>query len=62
MGVEHESLTPINGTDTLGRSGFYIHGDNSAQDSSASNGCIILNNATRTAIDQSGIGTLTVVH
>ena len=34
-------LTPIEGTDTFGRSGFMIHGDNSALDHSASEGCIV---------------------
>ena len=34
-------LTPFDGTETFGRSGFMIHGDNSALDHSASEGCII---------------------
>jgi hypothetical protein len=36
-------LTPLPGTPSLGRLGGYlIHSDNSAQDYSASNGCIVL--------------------
>lgn len=31
----------------LGRSGFYVHGDNRAADGSASSGCIILDRPTR---------------
>lgn len=35
-------LTPMPGTDTHGRAGFMIHGDNKALDHSASHGCVIL--------------------
>src|ERR1035438_5349284 len=34
-------LSPAAGTDTYGRSGFLMHGDNSKGDHSASKGCII---------------------
>ena len=34
-------LTPCDGTETFGRSGFLIHGDNSALNHSASEGCIV---------------------
>lgn len=34
-------LTPLEGEEMFGRSGFYFHGDNSAHDMSASKGCII---------------------
>lgn len=34
-------LTPMPGTETFGRSAFYIHGDNSKHDESASHGCIV---------------------
>jgi len=34
-------LTPIEGTDTFGRSGFMVHGDNQALNHSASEGCIV---------------------
>ena len=34
-------LTPIEGTETFGRAGFMIHGDNSALNHSASEGCIV---------------------
>lgn len=41
-------LTPDKGTETYGRSGFLIHGDNST--GTASEGCIILNRAARELI------------
>jgi hypothetical protein len=34
-------LTPCEGTETFGRSGFMIHGDNQALNHSASEGCIV---------------------
>jgi len=47
-----------------GRSGFYIHGDNSKGDFSASTGCIILPRSARDCIDHlsrwSGVRTLIV--
>jgi hypothetical protein len=46
-------LTPKDGTETFGRSGFMIHGDNSAGDRSASHGCVILSRAVRLAIRDS---------
>jgi RHS repeat-associated protein len=54
-------LDPSKDTDTFGRSGFLIHGDNSQQNHSASNGCIILNRPTRNQIGGSGDNNLTVV-
>lgn len=36
------NLVPTPGTDTFGRDGFMIHGDNTRGDKSASHGCIIL--------------------
>lgn len=48
----------------LGRSGFYIHGDNQRQDGSASSGCIILPVAVRriiAALRTEGVRTLVVV-
>lgn len=35
-------LSPLPGTDTFGRSGFLIHGDNAQHDESASEGCIVV--------------------
>jgi len=49
------ALAPIPGTEMLGRSGFYIHGDNMKGNRSASHGCIILNRLARSAI-ASGLG------
>jgi RHS repeat-associated protein len=54
-------LDPSKDTDTFGRSGFLIHGDNSQQNHSASNGCIILDRPTRNQIGGSGDNNLTVV-
>lgn len=38
-------LEPEPGTDTHGRGGFRIHGDNAAGNRSASHGCIVIGNA-----------------
>lgn len=54
-------LTPAEGTETYGRDGFLIHGDNSAGDQSASNGCIVLHKSYRDQIGQSGDTRLKVV-
>ena len=54
-------LTPIPGTNVFGRSGFMIHGDNSAGNESASLGCIILPHPARAAIQASGDYSLKVV-
>lgn len=43
-------LTPQTNTDTLKRSGFMIHGDNSKHDESASEGCIIASRFIRESI------------
>ena len=53
-------LTPNTGTDTLGRSGFMIHGDNSAANHTASHGCIILSHTLRCLIRDSGVKQLIV--
>ena len=47
-------LNPMPGTDTLGRSCFMIHGDNSEHNQTASHGCIILARHLREAIRDSG--------
>lgn len=44
-------LTPVDGTATYGRGGFWVHGDNSAHDESASEGCIVAAPTIRQAID-----------
>jgi hypothetical protein len=54
-------LTPAPDTDTLGRSGFYCHGDNPQMDHTASDGCIVLPKALREAIAASGDTSLQVV-
>lgn len=50
LGVLSMALTPVPGTDTFGRSGFFIHGDNAAANKSASSGCIVLNRLARSYI------------
>lgn len=54
-------LEPANGTDTLGRSGFLIHGDSLSAPGTASHGCIILPPAMRRAVWDSGDRVLIVV-
>jgi hypothetical protein len=44
------ALAPADGTDTFGRSEFFIHGDNAAMDHTASCGCIVLGRADRQQI------------
>jgi hypothetical protein len=51
-------LSPLPGTDTLGRDGFLIHGDNKTH--TASEGCVILGPAIRQQIAASTDKTLTV--
>jgi hypothetical protein len=53
-------LTCVSG-DEFGRSEFLIHGDNSAMNQTASEGCIILPHAVRVAIDASADRELIVV-
>lgn len=53
-------LTPLSGTDTHGRSGFMVHGDNAAANHTASEGCIILARPLREAIRDSGDSILNV--
>ena len=54
-------LTPNANTNTFGRSGFMIHGDNAAANFSASHGCIILGRPFRQAIAASGDTVLNVI-
>lgn len=53
-------LEPYEGTETWGRDGFLIHGDNSQLNQSASKGCIILGRVLREAIWESNDRDLTV--
>jgi hypothetical protein len=48
------SLTPNAGTNTFGRAGFLIHGDSVRAPGTASQGCIIMDAATRQKISASG--------
>jgi hypothetical protein len=54
-------LTPLAETDTFGRTGFMVHGDNSGGNHSASHGCIILPHLIREAIMASSDRTLEVL-
>lgn len=54
-------LTPMKGTDTFGRDGFLIHGDNTSMNRTASNGCIIQNRSVRATVAVSNDRTLEVV-
>lgn len=57
-------LTPCEGTVTHGRSGFWIHGDNTRMDNSASSGCPVLDRSVRVCIAhliRHGFDTLEVV-
>lgn len=51
LGPHAIPLEPHRETETFGRSGFYIHGDNGKSDYSASSGCIILQWSARTAVE-----------
>jgi hypothetical protein len=46
-------LTACEGTDTCGRDGFLIHGDNQSLNHTASHGCIILPKAIRQMVADS---------
>lgn len=54
-------LYPLNGTDTNGRSGFFLHGDNAAGNQSASHGCIIAAHAIREQVWNDPDHTLQVI-
>lgn len=54
-------LTPNDGTETFGRSGFLVHGDSIQHSGSASHGCIILNRHVREQIAGSGDNLLKVI-
>jgi hypothetical protein len=54
-------LSPASDTDTFGRSGFMIHGDNSDHDHTASEGCVILAHNLREMISKSEDNVLLVI-
>lgn len=54
-------LVPNRSNEMFGRSAFFIHGDNSLLNHSASNGCIILAHGFRTDIGASAVKLLRVV-
>lgn len=53
-------LTPVAGTETYGRAGFMVHGDNSECNHTGSTGCIVLARPLREAIAVSGDTVLVV--
>lgn len=53
-------LVPASGTETFGRSGFMIHGDNAELDHTASEGCIILPRVVREMVMASSVRGLIV--
>lgn len=65
LGPASIPLTPVEEAKVFGRSDFWIHGDNSRKNGTASRGCIILDRKTRDTIDAlrvgSGVRTLTVI-
>lgn len=58
-GPQTLNVDPAPGTDTLGRDGFRIHGNNARND--ASQGCIIMPRNVRDTISNAGGATLRVV-
>lgn len=54
-------LTPLPGTETFGRSGFFMHGDNSSHNQSASHGCIVMGKNTRNTVASSEDRNLLVI-
>ena len=54
-------LTPVDGNDCCGRSGFLVHGDSIRAPGSASHGCIIVSRNIREQIWTSGDTDLEVV-
>ena len=61
LGPNALPLYPAPKNDMGGRSGFFIHGDNRKMNHTASNGCIILGPAFRTAIINSKDTALVVI-
>jgi len=61
LGPHVMALTPAEGTDTFGRSAFFIHGDSLLHPGQGSHGCICLSLPLRTEISSSGDNDLTVV-
>ena len=57
--ADHERLGPVcvgleaaDPKTALGRSGFYVHGDNKQRDNTASSGCIVASRNTRTMMER----------
>lgn len=61
LGADCMFLEPFDDNAMSGRSGFFIHGDNSYGNATASHGCIVLNRRFRIAIGSAYPAILTVV-
>ena len=61
MGPLAIALSPAPGTQTFGRSGFFVHGDSMTNPGFASHGCIILPRGAREAIVANGVTEIEVV-
>ena len=61
MGPISSHLIPDPANVMFGRSGFLMHGDNSLDNESGSEGCIVMGRAIRQAVADSGDRSLTVV-
>jgi hypothetical protein len=60
LGPHVMALEPKPGTETFGRSGFFIHGDSLEHPGQASHGCIVMPFPVREQISASGDTDLTV--
>lgn len=60
LGPRALPLSPAPGTETFGRSGFFVHGDSSAHPGDASHGCIVLPRNVREAIVDGGFDSIEV--
>lgn len=60
LGPQVAPLTPV-GHDALGRTEFFVHGDSSAMNHTASHGCIIAGRPARDAMRASGETELMVI-
>lgn len=54
-------LSAAKGTETFGRDGFMIHGDNRERNETASHGCLILDKPVREQVKASGDNVLVVL-
>jgi hypothetical protein len=53
LGIYAMPLSPMDGTDPMGRTALFIHGDNAKHNHSASDGCVIASLSARLCIAES---------